>query len=163
MGLERDNEGGTALPENAVGTSGSFLNGLRVIELADELGEYCGKVLAGLGADVIKVEPIGGEKTRSYGPFYKDIPHPDRSLYFWHYNFGKRSATIDLESSDGQQKFRRLVAESDVIIDTRPAKYLDDRGLGYEELRKINPSIIYTRISAFGDDGPWADYEVSDL
>jgi crotonobetainyl-CoA:carnitine CoA-transferase CaiB-like acyl-CoA transferase len=143
--------------------SGSFLTDVKVIELADELGEYCGKVLAGLGADVIKVEPIGGEKTRSYGPFYKDIPHPDRSLYFWHYNFGKRSATIDLESSDGQQKFRRLVAESDVIIDTRPAKYLVDRGLGYEELRKINPRIIYTRISAFGDDGPWADYEGSDL
>src|ERR1700677_4316620 len=111
--------GSDKVAEDKADNTGSFLNGVKVIELADELGEYCGKVLAGLGADVIKVEPIGGEKTRSYGPFYKDIPHPDRSLYFWHYNFGKRSATIDLESSEGQQKFRRLVAESDVIIDTR--------------------------------------------
>ena len=64
------------MSENAVGTSGSFLNGLRVIEFADELGEHCGKVLAGFGADVIKVEPPGGEKTRGYGPFHNDQPHP---------------------------------------------------------------------------------------
>ena len=74
---------------------------MRVIELADELGEYCGKVLAGLGADVIKVEPPGGEKTRGYGPFYNDDPHPNRSLHFWHYNFGKRGIVLDLDSDDG--------------------------------------------------------------
>ena len=71
----------------------SFLAGLRVIELADELGEYCGKVLAGIGADVIKVEPPEGEVTRSYGPFVDDVPDRERSLYFWHYNFGKRGVT----------------------------------------------------------------------
>jgi crotonobetainyl-CoA:carnitine CoA-transferase CaiB-like acyl-CoA transferase len=81
----------------------SFLGGIRVLELADELGEYCGKVLAGVGADVIKVEPPGGEATREYGPFYHDTPHPDRSLYFWHYNFGKLGVVIDLDrrASDG--------------------------------------------------------------
>ena len=67
------------MSENGVPCTGSFLNGLRVIEFADELGEYCGKVLAGLGADVIKVEPPGGEKTRGYGPFYNDDPHPNRT------------------------------------------------------------------------------------
>src|SRR3979490_3155169 len=123
MGLERYNKGGAALSENAVGTSGSFLNGMRVIEFADELGEYCGKVLAGLGADVIKIEPLGGERTRSYGPFYDDEPHPNRSLHFWHYNFGKRSTVIDLDSDEGTRQFMELAQTADVIIDTRTRDY----------------------------------------
>jgi crotonobetainyl-CoA:carnitine CoA-transferase CaiB-like acyl-CoA transferase len=78
MGIEAT--GSYSVAGDKVHETGSFLNGVRVIELADELGEYCGKVLAGLGADVIKIEPRGGEKTRSYGPFYNDEPHPNRSL-----------------------------------------------------------------------------------
>src|ERR1700761_7618289 len=144
-------------------SSGSFLTGVRVLELADELGEYCGKLLAGLGADVIKVEPLGGEKTRLYGPFHGDVTDPNKSLYFWHYNFGKRSAIIDLDDADGQEQFRRLAQTADVIIDTRARGYLDSRGLGYDALRAGNPGLIHARITPFGDDGPWADYKGSDL
>ena len=72
-----------------------FLPGVRVLEVADEKGEYCGWLLAGLGADVIKIEPPGGNETRQYGPFYQDQPHPKRSLYFWHYTFGKRGGIND--------------------------------------------------------------------
>ncbi|MFO1024986.1 MAG: CoA transferase [Acetobacteraceae bacterium] len=151
------------MSENAVESTGSFLNGLRVIELADELGEYCGKVLAGLGADVIKVEPPGGEKTRGYGPFYQDEPHPNRSLHFWHYNFGKRGIVLDLEAEDDRQRFLRLAETADVVLDTRSRTYLNERGLGYDALRARNPGLIYARISPFGDDGPWADYQASDL
>ncbi|WP_432825544.1 CaiB/BaiF CoA transferase family protein [Dactylosporangium sp. CA-092794] len=140
-----------------------FLGGVRVLEIGAELGEYCGKVLAGLGADVVRVEPPGGEVTRGYGPFYKDVPHPDRSLYFWHYNLAKRSVTLDLDDPAGQESFARLVAAADVLIDSRPRTYLADRGLGYDRLRADNPRLIYTRISPFGDTGPWADYEGSDL
>jgi crotonobetainyl-CoA:carnitine CoA-transferase CaiB-like acyl-CoA transferase len=140
-----------------------FLGGIRVVELADELGEYCGKLLGGLGADVIKVEPLGGEGTRGYGPFYQDQPHPDRSLYFWHYNLGKRSITLDLDDEGDRDAFRRLIAKADVLIDTRPRGWLDERGLGFEELRKLRPGLIHARISPFGDDGPWADYRGSDL
>src|SRR6202034_1608042 len=89
--------------------SGSFLTDVKVIELADELGEYCGKVLAGLGADVIKIEPPGGEVTRGYGPFHHDQPHPDRSLHFWHYNFGKRSIVLDLQAPADRAEFLELV------------------------------------------------------
>jgi crotonobetainyl-CoA:carnitine CoA-transferase CaiB-like acyl-CoA transferase len=89
----------------------SFLAGIRVLEIADELGEYCGKVLAGLGADVVKVEPLGGEKTRTYGPFYQDEPHPNRSLFFWHYNFGKRSVALDLDRAEDIGRFRELAAD----------------------------------------------------
>jgi crotonobetainyl-CoA:carnitine CoA-transferase CaiB-like acyl-CoA transferase len=140
-----------------------FLDGVRVVELVDELGEYCGKVLAGLGADVIKVESPQGEETRSYGPFYQDQSHPDRSLHFWHYNYGKRGVVLDLESDEGRAQFRRLVDTADVLIDSRSRSYLADRGLGYDTLRKSNPGLVYTRMTAFGDDGPWADFKGSDL
>jgi crotonobetainyl-CoA:carnitine CoA-transferase CaiB-like acyl-CoA transferase len=155
--------GSENVTENGVHSTGSFLQGVRVIELADELGEYCGKVLAGLGADVIKVEPLGGEITRSYGPFFNDDPHPDRSLYFWHYNFGKRGIVLDLDSEEGAHQFMRLAETADIIIDTRHRDYLNGRGVGYDAIRRRNPSLIYARISAFGDDGPWADYQASDL
>src|ERR1700676_1724816 len=111
--------------------SGSFLTGIRIVEVADELGEYCGKLLAGLGADVIKVEPLGGEITRTYGPFYHDAPHPNRSLHFWHYNFGKRSVSLDLDTAEGHADFLSLVGTSDILIDTRHRRYLADRGIGY--------------------------------
>src|SRR3974377_106244 len=101
-----------------------FLGGVRVVEVGNELGEYCGKVLAALGADVVGIEPEGGEATRSYGPFYHDDPHPDRSLYFWHYNFGKRGIVLDLDTSAGQQRFRELADTVDVIIDARSRTYL---------------------------------------
>lgn len=140
-----------------------FLAGVRVIELADELGEYCGKVMAGLGADVVKVEPLGGEITRTYGPFYHDAPHPNRSLYFWHYNFGKRGMVVDLDSPEGVDIFRKLTDTADVVIDSRPREYLPSRGLGHDQLRERNQSLLYARISPFGDEGPWRDYQASDL
>ncbi|MTD53166.1 CaiB/BaiF CoA transferase family protein [Amycolatopsis pithecellobii] len=141
----------------------SFLGGIRVLELADELGEYCGKLLAGLGADVVKVEPPSGEVTRGYGPFYHDIADPDRSLHFWHYNFGKRSVVLDLDTEKGRQDFAALARAADIVIDSRPPGYLAERGLGYERLRDTNPGLVYTRISPFGDDGPWAAHLGSDL
>jgi crotonobetainyl-CoA:carnitine CoA-transferase CaiB-like acyl-CoA transferase len=144
-------------------STGSFLTGLRVLELADELGEYCGKLLAGLGADVVKIEPPGGETTRSYGPFYGDEPHPNRSIYFWHYNFGKRGVVLDLETDHDREQFMGLGRSADVVIDTRPPEYLTDRNIGYERLSRENSGLIYLRISPFGDEGPWASYAASDL
>ena len=142
---------------------GPYLSGVRVIEIADELGEYCGKVLAGLGADVVKVEPVGGEVTRTYGPFHRDEPHPDRSLHFWHYNLGKRSVVVDLDDAAGIEQFRDLARHADVVLDTRSATYLEDRGLGFQQLSTINPRLINARISPFGDDGPWSKFLASDL
>ncbi len=140
-----------------------FLDGVRVLEIGDELGEYCGKVLAGLGADVVRVEPPGGEVTRTYGPFYHDQPHPDRSLYFWHHNLAKRSVVLDLEDPDGRTQFAALAATADVLLDSRPRDYLPERGLDFETLRGANPKLIHARISPFGDTGPWADYAAGDL
>ncbi len=153
----------TADDSGGVPTSEGFLAGVTVVELADETGEYVGKLLAGLGADVIKVEPVGGEITRSYGPFKDDIPDREQSLYFWHYNIGKRSVQLDLDDADDQAKLRELVSAADVFIHTRGADYMRARGLDPEELRTAKPELIYCRISPFGDDGPWADYQGSDL
>jgi crotonobetainyl-CoA:carnitine CoA-transferase CaiB-like acyl-CoA transferase len=140
-----------------------FLRGVRVLEIADELGEYAGKLLAGLGADVVKVEPPGGEATRQYGPFYQDRPDPDRSLYFWHYNLGKRGITLDLDSPEGRAQFMQLAAGADVVLETRPGSYMKERGLDYPSLKARNPALVYARISPFGDSGPWAGYKGSDL
>ena len=86
------------------------LTGIRVIEMADEQAEYCGLTLAGLGADVLKVEPPGGNPTRRIGPFYRDKPDPEGSLFFWQYNRGKRSVVFDLDREADQERLRSLLA-----------------------------------------------------
>ncbi|GAA1828471.1 hypothetical protein GCM10009836_02770 [Pseudonocardia ailaonensis] len=141
----------------------SFLSGIRVLEIADELGEYCGKLLAGLGADVVKVEPPGGEVTRGYGPFRGDVEDVEDSLHFWHYNHGKRSVVLDLDTDGGRRRFGELAAVADVVLDTRRRGYLEERGLGADRLRAARPELVTVRISPFGDTGPWADREAGDL
>jgi crotonobetainyl-CoA:carnitine CoA-transferase CaiB-like acyl-CoA transferase len=139
------------------------LTGLRVIELADEQAEYCGLVLAGLGADVIKVEPPGGSPTRRIGPFYEDREDPERSLFFWQYNRGKRSIMLDLRQRADCDRFRSLVATADVLLESTPKGELDSLGLSAETLLQQSPTLIVARMSPFGDHGPWADFKGSDL
>jgi crotonobetainyl-CoA:carnitine CoA-transferase CaiB-like acyl-CoA transferase len=139
------------------------LAGLRVLELADEKGQFCGKLLGDLGADVIKIEPPGGEPCRRVGPFLDDIPHAERSLSFWYYNTSKRGVTLDLQSADGRSLFRRLAASVDVILETLPPGRLDALGLGYETLKADNPALIHCALTPFGQTGPWRDYRSSDL
>ena len=139
------------------------LTGLRVLELADEKGQFCGKLLGDLGADVVKIEPPGGERCRHIGPFLDDIPHPDRSLSFWYYNTSKRGITLDLETADGLGLFRRLAAEADVILETFRPGLLASLGLGYESVREQNPGLIMCALTPFGQTGPWRDYLSADL
>lgn len=139
------------------------LGDLRVLDLTDEKGVYCTKILADLGADVIKVEPPGGDATRDLPPFYHDIPHRERSLYFWQYNSNKKSITLAMETTDGQEIFQRLVKTADVVVETFRPGYLDSLGLGYKTLGEINPALIMTSITAFGQTGPYKDYKASDI
>lgn len=140
-----------------------YLDGLRVLELGDELGEYAGRVLAGLGADVVRIEPLEGSPTRAFGPFVADLPDPEGGLYFWHYNHGKRSVALDLDGAEGQAAFRVLAASADVVIDSTPRGWAATRGLDASTLRAIQPRLLIMRITPFGDTGPWADYVGSDL
>src|SRR5215813_7755824 len=139
------------------------LTGLRVIELADEQAEYCGLALAGLGADVVKVEPPGGSPTRRIGPFYEDREDRERSLFFWQYNRGKRSIVLDLRQSDDRDRFSSLIATADVLLESTPRGELDGYGLGASTLMQKHPALIVARVTPFGDHGPWADFKGSDL
>ena len=139
------------------------LAGIRVIELADEQAEYCGLTLAGLGADVVKVEPPGGSPTRRIGPFYEDREDPERSLFFWQYNRGKRSVVLDLREARDRERFRSLVASADVLLESTPRGELDALRFAKDALRQQFPTLIHARVSPFGDEGPWADFKSSDL
>jgi crotonobetainyl-CoA:carnitine CoA-transferase CaiB-like acyl-CoA transferase len=139
------------------------LAGLRVLELADEKGQFCGKLLGDLGADVVKIEPPGGEATRRVGPFLDDVPHPDRSLAFWYYNTSKRGITLDIGTADGRGLFKRLADEADIVLETRAPGTLAALGLDYESLSGGKPGLIVCSLTPFGQTGPWRDYRSSDL
>src|SRR5437899_112309 len=112
-----------------LGPSRGPLTGIRVIELADEQAEYCGLTLAGLGADVIKIEAPGGNSTRRIGPFYEDREDRERSLFFWQYNRGKRSVVLDLHRLEDRDQIRSLIASADILLESTPRGELDACGL----------------------------------
>ncbi len=143
--------------------SAKALGDLRVLDLANSAGLYCTRLLAGLGAEVIKIEPPGGDPTRHIGPFYHGTPDPEKSLYFWHYNINKKSITLNLEQPEGAALFRRLAAEADIVIETFPTGYLASLGLSFDELHAINPRLILTSITGFGQTGPYSHYKATDL
>jgi crotonobetainyl-CoA:carnitine CoA-transferase CaiB-like acyl-CoA transferase len=141
----------------------AMLSGVRVIEIGDEQSEYAGLLLAGLGAEVIRVEPPGGSSTRRIGPFVDDRADPETSLHFWHYNRAKRSIALNLTLESDRAAFRELATLVDVVLDATPREELPRLGLGLDTLRAAAPTLITVRMSPFGDDGPWADWKGSDL
>ncbi|MBI4234499.1 MAG: CoA transferase [Chloroflexi bacterium] len=135
----------------------------RVLDLSDEKGFYCGKMLGDLGADVILAEPPGGHPARNIGPFYQGIPHPERSLLWWSLNTSKRGITLGLETADGRALLRRLVERVDVVVECFPPGHMARLGLGFDDLVKINPRVILTSITPFGQTGPYAHYKGADI
>ncbi|WP_299821924.1 CoA transferase [uncultured Jannaschia sp.] len=140
-----------------------MLDGLRVVEIADEMGEYCGLLLAGLGAEVIKVEPPRGSPSRAIGPFVDDAPDPERSLHFWTYNRGKRSVMLDPENEADCARLFDLVASADVFLDATEETRRRPDALRAAALLARDPSLIVARMTPFGDVGPWKDFKASDL
>ncbi|MFC1980944.1 CaiB/BaiF CoA transferase family protein [Chloroflexota bacterium] len=143
--------------------SSCCLSPYRVIDLTGETGLICGKMLADLGADVIKVEPPGGDPARQIGPYYHNIPHPERSLLWWAFNTNKRSVTLDIERKSDRERLKALINTGHFVLESFPPGYLDNLGLGYDGLVEINPSIILTSITPFGWDGPYRDFIASDI
>ena len=141
----------------------TMLGPFRVLDLTDDKGFYCGKVIADLGADVIKIERPGGDPSRNIGPFYKNIPDPKKSLYWWAYNTSKMGITLDIETADGHEIFKRLVETADVVIESFPPVYMENLGLGYSALCEINPGLVVTSITPFGQTGPYKDYKAPDI
>ena len=140
-----------------------FLSSYRILDFTDGQGFICGKLLGDLGADVIKIEKPGGDPTRNIGPFYHDIPDPEKSLYWYAFNASKRGITLDIETSDGQEVFKKLIITSDCVIESFRLEYLDGIGLGYSDLCQIKSDIIVTSIVPFGSTGPYKEFEASDL
>ena len=143
--------------------SGPFLSPYRVLDLTDERGILCGKILADLGADVVQVEPPGGSAARNIGPFYHDEVHPEKSLFWWAYAANKRGITLNLHTADGAELLKGLVKDAHFLIESFPPGYLEGLGLGYEELRAISPGLVMVSITPFGQDGPYAGYKAPDI
>jgi crotonobetainyl-CoA:carnitine CoA-transferase CaiB-like acyl-CoA transferase len=140
-----------------------MLSGLRVVEFADELAEYAGLILAGLGAEVIKVEPPDGAPTRSIGPFVDDVPNGEKSLHFWTYNRGKRSVALDIADPSRQEALQALIGSADIVLDSTRGALHAALGESIESLPKRFPGLIVARVTPFGDTGPWRDHKASDL
>lgn len=139
------------------------LDDLRVLDLTGDLGMYAGKLLADLGADVIKIEPPEGDPGRKRGPFYHDVPNPERSLHHFFHNTGKRGVTLDLTSDEGGALFLRLVETADIVIESARPGWMADQGLGFALLRERRPGLILVSVTPFGQTGPYAQYRGDDI
>lgn len=141
----------------------SALSGIRVLDMSGLAGQYCGKQYADLGADVILVEPITGSPVRREGPFLDDRSHIEYSLQFAYFNAGKRGIAIDLDREAGQRILRELAKDADLVIESEKPGTLDARGLDYGALSALNPGVVLTSITPFGQTGPYALYEAEDI
>jgi benzylsuccinate CoA-transferase BbsE subunit len=138
------------------------LAGLKVLDLTTARGHLCGRILADMGADVIKIEPRGGDDGRRLGPFLDDRPHPERSLFFWFYNLNKRSLTLDLENPRGREILLALARGADLVIESFAPGAIAELGAGWKELHAANPALILLSIAPFGQTGPYRDFAADD-
>jgi crotonobetainyl-CoA:carnitine CoA-transferase CaiB-like acyl-CoA transferase len=136
---------------------------IRVLDLAGERASFCSKLLAGMGAEVVRIEPPGGDPSRATGSFRKSSSCPDSSLFFLYHNAGKKSITLNLEHSRGRELFKSLISQADVLVESFDPGYLENLGLHYTVLQAINPRIITASVTGFGQDGPYSSYRSCDL
>ncbi len=140
------------------------LEGVRVLDLSHDIaGSFCARLLGDYGADVVKLEPHAGAALRRMGPFYKDDPHPEKSLLFFVLNLNKMGATLDIGSPTGRKIFKELVQDADVVVETFKPGYLSGLGLDDGALEEINPRLVMTSITPFGQEGPYSRYEGEEI
>ena len=141
------------------------LSDVRILDLTRYItGPYCAKLLGDYGADVTKVERPGtGDPARSMGPFFKDDPHPEKSGLFLYLNTNKKSITLNLKSGWGRTVVRELVKDTDILVESFRPGVMEKLGLGYQELKEINPRLVMTSISNFGQWGPYRDFKATEI
>ena len=140
-----------------------MLSPYRVLDLTDSRAELASFILAGLGADVVKIEPPGGARSRSEPPLDPSLPTGMQSLRFHAFNRGKRSVIVDLESETGRRRFESLVAGADFLFENGAPGEMAARGIGFDALRAVNPRLVYVAVTPFGQDGPYARHLATDL
>jgi crotonobetainyl-CoA:carnitine CoA-transferase CaiB-like acyl-CoA transferase len=141
----------------------SLLDGIRILDFAEGAFSFAGKILADLGADVIKIERPGGEPGRRIGPFIQDHPHPEKSLSFFSHNSNKRGVTLDIEMPAGQQLLLRLLGQVDGVIESFAPGKLESLGLGFQRICQMKSGLILVSITGFGQTGPHKDFAFCDL
>lgn len=141
------------------------LTDLTVLDLGDGIAPaYCARLLGAYGAEVIKVEPPGrGDSTRARGPFPDGEPHPERSGLYLYLNTNKHGLALDLTTAAGRDLLLALVRDADAVIEGYPPGYLAGIGLGYEAMAAVNPRIVVTSITGFGQTGPYAGYRATEI
>lgn len=141
------------------------LEGVKVLELCQLVaGPYCTKLLADLGAEVVKIEePGGGDAARSLPPFLHDIPDSEGSGLFLYLNTNKFGVTLNVATATGKDIFLELVKQADILVEDNPPQWMAERGLDYQSLKEINPRLIMTSITPFGQSGPYRDYKAYPL
>lgn len=141
------------------------LDGVKVLEFCSRIGgAYCTKLMADMGAEVIKIEPPArGDDARRRGPFQGDDPHPEKSGHFLFLNSNKLGITLDPRNPAGSDLFKALVKETDILVMDTPPGLMKQLGLDYEILKEINPGLIMTSITAFGLSGPYKNYKAAHL
>jgi crotonobetainyl-CoA:carnitine CoA-transferase CaiB-like acyl-CoA transferase len=140
-----------------------FLADVRVLDLADEKADFCTKLLADMGARVIKVEKPGGDQSRKRGPFYNPGSSANASLPFYYNNTNKHGITLDIEHREGKSIFLKLLKKTDVLVETSPPGYLKGIGLDYKILSGVNSQLILVSVSGFGQHGLRRNYKTCDL
>ncbi len=142
-----------------------MLDGLRVLDLGPGIApSFCAKLLADYGASVVKVEPPGdGDPARQMGPFVGDDPHPEMSIPFLYVNTGKRDVTLDYSSESGRNVLHKLLDDADVLVEGYPPSETMKSAISYGELSRTHPHLVVTSVTAFGQDGPYRDFEATDI
>jgi crotonobetainyl-CoA:carnitine CoA-transferase CaiB-like acyl-CoA transferase len=136
------------------------LSGLKVVELGNFISApYCTKLMADLGAEVIKIEEPSGDDSRRYGPFLNDEPHPEKSGLFLYLNTNKLGITLNVKTKTGQKILKQLLKDADVFVENNPPRQMAELGLDYASLSKVNPRLIVTSITPYGQTGPYRDYK----
>jgi benzylsuccinate CoA-transferase BbsE subunit len=138
------------------------LPAVRVLDLTEDGCNMGGKMFADLGSDVIRIEPPGGSPSR-IAPYYKNEVNPEKSLFWFAYNTNKRGITLDIKKPEGQELFKKLAKTADIILESYAPGYMSSLKLGYEDICKVKPDIIYASITPFGQKGPKSGYKASEL
>jgi crotonobetainyl-CoA:carnitine CoA-transferase CaiB-like acyl-CoA transferase len=148
---------------NSDGSLGTSLKDIVVVEIGDQMVDHAGLLLAGLGAEVIKLEPPGGSPSRSIGPYASATPDPEQSIFFWRYNLNKKSVVLDVDQPGAFDSLQRILAKADILLMAGEFRAVEGRLEQLRQVREENPRLITCAITPFGLDGPWRELKATDL